>query len=140
MKDQFVQEWQNSVFNSSKCSNYRIFKTEFKFENYLVDFPTKLRINYSKFRCRSHRLPIEEGIFSEINKESRLCTKCDLLDIGNEFHYIFKCPSLQSERKSFQPSILAHNVLSFKKLFNSSGETLINLCKLISCILEKFSS
>ena len=47
VKDQFVQEWQNSVFNSSKCSNYRIFKTEFKFENYLVDLPTKLRINYS---------------------------------------------------------------------------------------------
>ena len=41
VNEQFVQDWQNIVFNSSKCSNYRMFKNKFKFENYLVDLPTK---------------------------------------------------------------------------------------------------
>ena len=32
--DQFLQDWNSSVHNSSKAFNYRIFKTDFKFEEY----------------------------------------------------------------------------------------------------------
>ena len=32
--DQFVQNWQTSLSDSSKASNYRIFKTKFEFEEY----------------------------------------------------------------------------------------------------------
>jgi hypothetical protein len=32
--DQFLQDWNSSVHSSPKASNYRIFKTEFKFEEY----------------------------------------------------------------------------------------------------------
>jgi hypothetical protein len=32
--DQFVQNWQTSLSDSSKALNYRIFKTKFEFEEY----------------------------------------------------------------------------------------------------------
>jgi hypothetical protein len=36
--DQFVQNWQTSLSDSSKASNYRIFKTKFEFEEYFNIF------------------------------------------------------------------------------------------------------
>ena len=32
--EHYKQEWGDTVFNSSKCLNYRIFKTELEFEQY----------------------------------------------------------------------------------------------------------
>jgi hypothetical protein len=32
--DQFLQDWNSSIHNSPKAFNYRIFKTDFKFEEY----------------------------------------------------------------------------------------------------------
>jgi hypothetical protein len=36
--DQFLQDWNSSVHNSPKAFNYRIFKTDFKFEEYFNYF------------------------------------------------------------------------------------------------------
>ena len=36
LQDQYKQSWSASINDSSKCLNYRIFKTEHKFENYLI--------------------------------------------------------------------------------------------------------
>ena len=43
--DQFKQNWSSEVFDSSKCSIYRCFKTEPCFEGYLNVLPTKLEDN-----------------------------------------------------------------------------------------------
>ena len=40
--DNFKHEWLEFVFNSSKCLNYRIFKTELNFEQYLNLLPYDL--------------------------------------------------------------------------------------------------
>ena len=32
------------------------------------------------------------GILSYLPYEDRLCTKCLSADIGDEFHYVFRCP------------------------------------------------
>ena len=45
-QDQYKQLWSASVHESSKCVNYRIFKTEHKFENYLLYLPFKLRKSF----------------------------------------------------------------------------------------------
>ena len=42
-QDQYVKSWFASVNESSKCVNYRMYKTEHKFENYLITLPPKLR-------------------------------------------------------------------------------------------------
>ena len=35
LQDQYEQQWRGKINESSKCTLYRIFKTEFKFEKYL---------------------------------------------------------------------------------------------------------
>ena len=42
-KDQFQQEWHDSINNSNKCLVYRMFKIEFRSEKYLTSIPFKLR-------------------------------------------------------------------------------------------------
>jgi hypothetical protein len=45
--DQFLQDWNSSVHNSPKAFNYRIFKTDFKFEEYfnILDEQNSLPFN-----------------------------------------------------------------------------------------------
>ena len=141
LKDQFCQQWQDQVNNSSKCLNYHIFKTTINFENYLITLPKRWRIIFTKFRCRSHRLPIEQGIFDGKIREERFCTICSSNEIGDEFHYIFKCKSLSEERKQFIPLKYYSNPsnINMCKLFNSRNEVLYKLCRFILIVLRKMS-
>ena len=66
LKDHFIQKWHESIPESRKYINYRIFKNHFKLEKYLVDLPDKLCKILTKFRCRNHRLPIERGCHENI--------------------------------------------------------------------------
>jgi hypothetical protein len=47
--DQFLQDWNSSVHNSPKASNYRIFKTDFKFEEYfnILDEQSSLLLSFN---------------------------------------------------------------------------------------------
>ena len=58
---QYVRVWHTTVFESSKCSNYRIFKTEFKTEFHLTELQPNFYIPIARFRTANHRLPIERG-------------------------------------------------------------------------------
>ena len=49
--DQFKQNWYNSEFDLLKCLNFRTFKQNHGFENYLIELPTDLRVSFSKFIC-----------------------------------------------------------------------------------------
>ena len=41
--DQYIQKWRSDVDKGVRCYNcYRLFKTEFMFENYLTGFPDAL--------------------------------------------------------------------------------------------------
>jgi hypothetical protein len=48
--DQFLQDWNSSVHNSPKAINYRIFKTDFKFEEYFNILDEKNSLLLCKFR------------------------------------------------------------------------------------------
>ena len=84
--DQFKQSWESTVENSPKSLNYRIFKEELKFENYLNILSKKDAITLLKFRICNHHLPIEKGRWQNISRENRICDKCNLNEIGDEFH------------------------------------------------------
>ena len=90
-KDHFLQEWSTNVYNSSKCLNYRIFKTSHIFENYLVFLPQKYRKMVTKFRCRNNRMPVEIGSYTGVVRELRFCDKCNEQQLGDEFHYLLYC-------------------------------------------------
>ena len=100
LRDQFIHQWITEINESRKCIIYRTFKTTFTFENYLISLPRKLKIIFSKFRCRNHRLPIETGCRERVLRNTRVCTRCDIApkDIGDEFHYLFVCDFFKTER------------------------------------------
>ena len=86
----YTDKWLNYVSQSNKGLFYKEYKTELKFENYLVEI---------KFRTSNHRLPIEEGRFNQISRADRKCLVCDSNDIGDEYHYICLCPKFDEIRK-----------------------------------------
>ena len=75
--DQYLQTWSNNVYNSEKCINYRLFKTKFVLEDYLVKLPIKYRKAICKLRLSSHVLPVEQGRYKNISRSERYCTLCN---------------------------------------------------------------
>jgi hypothetical protein len=139
-KDQYEQLWHEQINNSSKCIIYRMYKTEFKFEKYLVNSTFKLRQIYTKFRCRSSRIPIESGICSGTQRQDRSCSLCAINEVGYEFHYIFICPFFKNDRILLLENYFWHSPSAFKMnlLFNTSGKRLKNLCKFIEITMKQF--
>ena len=92
LTDQYHQQWGSNICNSDECTTYRIIKYDFKMEKYLLVLPPNLSRPLCKCRTCNHRLPIQQGRYSGIDRRERFCTLCDCNDIGDEFHYFFKCP------------------------------------------------
>lgn len=141
LRDQFKQKWSSDVSNSSACTNYRLFKSEFTLENYLLNLPWNLSQQICKFRCQNNFIPIVRGRYINIDRASRKCTLCDMNDLGDEFHYLFKCPYFITDRKKFiSASFLKYpNTLKFQILMSSTNiTTLIKLAKFFQIILLKF--
>ena len=88
-----------------------------------------------------HKLPIEVGSYSNIPRNQRLCELCTLQEIGDKFHYLFKCTHFAQKRRQYiDGNLFIPNTMSMKTLFQTKGESLSNLCKFISCIMEEFSN
>ena len=141
LHDQLLQVWSSDIFNSSKCINYRIFKTQLTFEPYLNNLPSDLRISLCKFRCRNHKLPIEIGCHRRIARDLRTCELCNKNSVGDEFHYLFECSFFNKCRKQYLPAFCRTNSSSFKfnLIMNHTNDTTIfKLSKFIKIILLKF--
>ena len=139
----FIEIWKTQVFNSSKCINYRIYKNEFGLEKYLTMLPSDLMYSLCKFRCSSHRLPIEAGRFYSIDRSERICDLCDLNELGDEFHYLFNCTFFHAERHKFLPDVLINvrNTISFNELMNSHDEyTLVGISKFSRIVMSIYNA
>ena len=140
-KLQFEQEWQATVNNSDKCITYRIVKTEFQLENYLLNIPVNCRPIITKFRLRNHKLPIEKGIYNDTPRNERICLLCNSTEIGDEFHYLFKCSVMNDKRKMLLKRCYYNkpNILKFKELFCTTNKpTLLKLTKFAKYIMQTF--
>ena len=91
LRDQFLQSWSEQLNTSNMCMNYRIFKTEFRFEKYLLSLPHALRKVMIKFRICNNNLPVNRSRYFNIPRKDRVCTLCDCNDIGDEYHYLLVC-------------------------------------------------
>ena len=96
--------------NSAKCLKYRIYKSNFCFEQYLSVLPSDLRMNLCKFRCLSNNLPIETGRFFNIDRSERYFNLCNVKELGDEFHYLFKCTFFNNVRAIFLPRNICNNL------------------------------
>ena len=139
--DLFIDEWKIQIHNSPKCLNYRVYKTEFEFEKYFCTLPVDLMYTFCKFRCGTHRLPIESGRFFSIERSERICDLCNLGELGDEFHYLFSCDYFKQERYKFLPHDLCKNknIISFSELMNSQDKyVLIGLSKFCKIAMPIF--
>lgn len=142
-QDQFKQSWSALLNESSKCVNYRMFKTEHKFEKYLISLPIKLRKTFTNYRLCNNRLPIETGRWASIDRNLRKCIHCNLNSIGDEYHYLFECCFFDFDRTIFLPYIKKRNAncIMFSNLFNETNLVkLRRLCKFLQIVLDTFKA
>ena len=122
MQDQFIQTWNASIEENSRSKNYRMYKSEFKFEKYLVMLSDFHRTVLARFRLGSSKLPIERGRYQNIVRERRYCNLCDENEVGDEFHLLFQCKNrhITTLRHSLLPQFchIRPNSVKFSSLMN----------------------
>lgn len=142
LTENFKQTWKNSIFESPKCLNYRIFKQTFEFEKYLDILPQDLALAYFRFRSLNHKFPIEWGRFVGIARDERICSLCPLNQLGDEYHYGLECTYFDDLRKLYLPRDMclgSMNTLKFKTLMNTSdSHHIFKLAKYCKEVLKTF--
>ena len=132
----YLQEWQSS------CIMYRTLKINLELERYLILLDCIDKINICRFRCRNIKIPIVTLGYTNRDTlyENRLCTICDMNEIGDESHYILRCPVFQSHRTRYISSYFIRNPnIAITQLFQSSNVSeLRKLSKFISVINRQF--
>ena len=124
---------------TERCLNYRLYKKDFNFENYFL--PLTLAKYVYKFRCSSHKLPIEKGRFLNIERNERISHICNKNELGDEFHYLFNCEYFSRSRLKLLPvwSYQSPNIVKFEQLMTSTDRTVLTkLALFIKIILNKF--
>lgn len=139
--DQYLQSWHAAVENSSKCLNYKLFKTDFIMESYISKLSSKAAIIFCKFRTTNHKLAIERGRYENVRREERSCTFCSK-NLGDEYHTIVECESLLNLRKQYVKPYyyLRANVIKFSELMSSQNtKELYNLIKFINNVNNRLN-
>jgi hypothetical protein len=115
MRKLYRQYWETNLQSDTKSRSihgrklrtYRKFKTIFGTETYLISCTNpNWRMSLTRFRASAHRLAIEMGRRSRTALENRLCTKCHLNMIEDEWHFLFVCPLYQDVREIMMNLIL----------------------------------
>ena len=142
LNDLYVQQWHSVLQESSKGRTYSIFKHDLTFESYLCTLNKCIYMPLLKFRTSNYKLPIETGRWDDTSIDERKCTLCENNDIGDDFHYLFKCPYFSHERANFlKPYFYRRpNIVKYKDLLSSKNKnTLLKLSKFVKIIMNKFS-
>jgi len=112
----YLQQWKYKLSLDKKLITYKLFKSNFVFENYLNDIKSfKDRKQFTKFRISAHRLLIEMGRYLKIPANERFCKFCPN-KIENEQHFLLDCIKYKTIRDSLvdkiNASFLNFNLLS----------------------------
>ena len=84
-----------------------------KMESYICNIKNeKERIAITKFRLSNHRLMIEIGRHTGINKEFRFCKFCPNL-IEDEIHFLTTCKTFEKQRNELMDKIRRKKELNF---------------------------
>ena len=96
---------------------------------------------FVNYRLRNNRLPVETGSWIKNYRNLRKCNLCNDNDVGDEFHFIYRCSFFDEERKITVPFIKKREASSvtFYNLFNEMNQTkLRKTCKFLGIILKQF--
>ena len=142
LKDIYDQKWAESVSNNSICLNYRAMTTKKQLKSYLTNLPSQYMFALCKFKCANHKLPIVTGRYAGLPVDERICTLCDIPDVGDEFHYLYKCTYFNELRIRClkRRYYIRPNMEKTEQLFNVKNKELLNLAKFIYQIVLKFKN
>ena len=141
LKDLAYQKIDSYIDNSNKCLIYKYIPKQRLLQQYLVkNISPKCRNIITKFRISAHKLSIETGRFNAVAREDRKCSKCNLNDLEDEFHFILKCPyyndiRLQYIKPYFYNRPSAHKLT--KLLGSNNTRTLCSLGKYLLQACER---
>ena len=90
--DQFLQNWNGLLQNSSKGKNCALFKDNTSSEKYLTILNGNLAKIMLRFRTENHKLPVEVGRWHNIELIERKCQLCHSSSIGDKFHTFLNAP------------------------------------------------
>ena len=137
LQDQFIQSFYSSLDNDPIYTNFRMFKTNFRRESAIFQLPKNYVISQIRFRTTNNNAPVNILRFTQTPRADRLCQKCNINDIGDEFHYLFVCSHFQTQREQYIPKYFYNrpNSIKFEQISNSKdSKILLQLSKFISYI------
>ena len=76
-KDVFQQNWLANMNENSQCTNYVLFKENLQMEDYLVQLEDGAKYIITKFRTRTHHLPVTNNRFICDNAKDSTCPLCN---------------------------------------------------------------
>ena len=116
--DQHLQQHFGEIQASSKFVSYVLFKNSFLFEHYLTCVSnSKYRQAPCKLRCSDHKLAIEVGRRHGIPRIERICTKCNMNAVEDEYHFVLVCPFYRQLRLEILPKYYCRWSTKKKNLF-----------------------
>ena len=93
LTDNFIQERDTILDNSSKCNIHKHLIYIFCLQYYLkISMPDCYTILITRFRVSAHTLLTEKGRYHNIDSGKRICQMCDMNDVEDEYNFILKCP------------------------------------------------
>ena len=104
--DQNYQVWHANPQNSTKGTNYQLFKYSVKLELYFLVPERKNHLSFIKFRTANHRLPVEVLRWEGVPHSERICHLCDATDVADEFSSSFMLQPFYSRKKAIYQTIL----------------------------------
>ena len=143
LKDAYGKEWSEAVANNSACTNYQVMSKVKKIQTYFLKLPKRYALALCKLKCGNHYMPIVAGRYLNVPINERKCSLCKCGEIGDEFHYLLKCPFFEAMRtkylKKYYYTQPTH--VKMQQLFESTNSTeMINLAKLGVVLLKHFKN
>ena len=112
IRNQAIQLLYEKIYNTPSSFLYYPELISFHgIQKYLKNMPSDIWIPLAKLRTSNHKLPVEIYSWKAVFKprEERTCIICNLGEVGDELHYIMKCPVFQDDRSRFLPKTLNEN-------------------------------
>lgn len=129
MLDQYNQTLITEINNSNRLRSYSIYKATTDYEQYLDIIKNKTFLySLSRFRLSSHQLEIETGRYVGLDRDERLCRKCNMRMIEDEYHFLLVCPKYSDLRRKYFPLYYCHwpNKHNFITLMSSKSQKSLN--------------
>ncbi|KAI3382690.1 hypothetical protein SNEBB_010922 [Seison nebaliae] len=130
LKDQFIARWYANLSEKAICRNYREYKEIFMLERYVSQLDKSNRISIAKFRSNGYKLPIIVGRYQALDRNDRICNKCDSGLIGDEYHTLLICTNtnlVEARARYVKPYYYVNpSIVKYRQLMSNKNSNILN--------------